>query len=140
MISSYEVSVRAGFPSPALDYQESRISLDEQFIRHPLSTFVVQCTGDSMIGAFIPPRAHLVIDRSLTPHNGDIVLAEINGEFTVKILKKNDFKCWLVPTAIYLSPGSQPSTDLPVARKQSFKARNYSELHLPSSPDIHQKS
>jgi DNA polymerase V len=50
-----------------------------------------------MINAFIPPKAKLIVDRSLAPKNGDIILAEVNGEFTVKFLKKNDFKCWLVP-------------------------------------------
>jgi DNA polymerase V len=93
----YEGPVKAGFPSPAMDYLEERISLDKELIKHPLSTFIVESTGDSMINAFIPPRAKLLIDRSLTPKNGDIVLAILNGEFTVKYLKKNDFKCWLIP-------------------------------------------
>ena len=93
----YEGPVRAGFPSPAMDYLEERIKLDEELIKHPLSTFIVDSLGDSMINAFIPPKAKLLVDRSLTPKNGDIVLAILNGEFTVKYLKKNDFKCWLVP-------------------------------------------
>ena len=93
----YEGPVKAGFPSPALDYLEERISLDKELIKHPLSTFIVESTGDSMINAFIPPKAKLLIDRSLTARNGDIVLAVINGEFTVKYLKKNDLRCWLVP-------------------------------------------
>ncbi len=96
MVSSYATPVHAGFPSPALDYLEERISLDKEYIKHPLSTFIIECTGDSMINAFIPPKAKLVVDRSITPKNGDIVLAELNGEFTVKFLKKNDFKCWLI--------------------------------------------
>jgi DNA polymerase V len=93
----YEGPVKAGFPSPAMDYMEERISLDKELIKHPLSTFIVESSGDSMINAFIPPRAKLLVDRSLTPKNGDIVVAAVNGEFTVKYLKKNDFKCWLVP-------------------------------------------
>ena len=96
-ISNYAVAVPAGFPSPAMDYVEDRIDLNEAFIKHPLSTFLIESVGDSMINAFIPPRARLLIDRSLTPKNGDIVLAELDGEFTVKFLKKTDFKCWLVP-------------------------------------------
>jgi DNA polymerase V len=96
-VSSYDVSVQAGFPSPALDYMEERIDLNKVFIKHPLATFIVECRGDSMINAFIPPKAKLIVDRSLTPKNGDIVLAELNGEFTVKFLKKNDFRCWLIP-------------------------------------------
>ncbi|HEX5024576.1 MAG TPA: translesion error-prone DNA polymerase V autoproteolytic subunit [Agriterribacter sp.] len=93
----YDTPVKAGFPSPAMDYIEERIDLNQELIRHPLSTFIVESTGDSMINAFIPPKAKLVVDRSLTARNGDIVLAVLNGEFTVKFLKKNDFKCWLIP-------------------------------------------
>lgn len=96
-VSSYSVAVQAGFPSPALDYLEERIDLNKTFIQHPLATFIVECRGHSMINAFIPPKARLIVDRALTPKNGDIVLAELNGEFTVKFLKKNDFKCWLIP-------------------------------------------
>ena len=96
-ISFFESVVHAGFPSPANDYLEKRIDLNEIFIKHPLSTFIIECTGDSMINAFIPPTARLIIDRSLVAKNGDIVLAVLNGEFTVKYLKKNDRKCWLVP-------------------------------------------
>jgi DNA polymerase V len=96
-IQSFPVSVPAGFPSPATDYLEERIDLSKELIRHPLSTFLVQSEGDSMINAFIPPKALLLVDRSLTPQNGDIVLAVLNGDFTVKFLKKNNLKCWLVP-------------------------------------------
>ena len=96
-IAFFDAAVMAGFPSPANDYLEKRLDLNDIIIKHPLSTFIVSCKGDSMINAFIPPKAMLVIDRSLTPKNGDIVLAVLNGEFTVKYLKKNDRKCWLVP-------------------------------------------
>jgi DNA polymerase V len=93
----YETAVPAGFPSPALDYMEERIDLSRELISHPLSTFIVECTGDSMMGAFIPPKARLLVDRSLTPVNGSIVVAVLNGEFTVKFLRKNEHRCWLVP-------------------------------------------
>jgi DNA polymerase V len=96
-IPYYPVPVKAGFPSPAADYIEERIDLNTEYIKHPLSTFLVDCEGDSMINAFIPPRAKLIVDRSLTARNGDIVLAVLNGELTVKYLRKNEFKCWLVP-------------------------------------------
>lgn len=97
LIRSYSNRVQAGFPSPALDYMEERIDLNTALIKRPLSTFLVETTGDSMINAFIPPKATLIVDRSITPHNGDIVLAVINGEFTVKFLKKNDHNCYLIP-------------------------------------------
>ena len=93
----YEAAVPAGFPSPALDYMEERIDLTRELIPHPLSTFIVESIGDSMMGAFIPSRARLIVDRSLDPVNGSIVVAVINNEFTVKFFKKNDHMCWLVP-------------------------------------------
>ena|SRR5665213_1598859 len=89
--------VKCGFPSPAMDYMEERIDLNAELIKHPISTFLIECEGNSMIDAFIPPRAKLIIDRSINAKNGDIILAVLNGEFTVKYFKKNDFKCWLVP-------------------------------------------
>jgi DNA polymerase V len=93
----YDSKVPAGFPSPALDYMEKRIDLNEELIKHPLATFICQSEGVSMINAFIPPKAKLIVDRSLNPKNGDIVLATLNGEFTVKFFKKNQYKCWLCP-------------------------------------------
>ncbi len=84
-----------GFPSPALDYLEDRIDLNKLLVQHPQATFFVRSEGLSMVNAFIPPKAHLVVDRALSPKNGDIVLAVVNGEFTVKFLIKNDSKCWL---------------------------------------------
>jgi DNA polymerase V len=89
--------VAAGFPSPALDYKEERIDLTKAFVPHPLTTFLFQCEGDSMINAFIPRRAWLLVDRSLTPVNGDIIVGILNGQMVVKFLKKNDCKCWLIP-------------------------------------------
>ena len=97
LIPYIDFKIPAGFPSPANDYVEERIDLNKEFIKHPLSTFIIDSSGDSMINAFIPPKAKLIIDRSLTPKNGDIVLAVVNGEFTIKYYKKNEFKCWLVP-------------------------------------------
>jgi DNA polymerase V len=96
-VSLIETPIPAGFPSPAADYQEKRIDIAQYLVPHPISTFFVRTTGDSMINAFIPPLALLIVDRSKSAHNGDIVVAVINGEFTVKFLRKNDLKCWLVP-------------------------------------------
>lgn len=91
------MAVAAGFPSPAEDYMEDRINLNNFLIQHPEATFIVKCTGDSMIQAFIPRLCYLVVDKSITAVNGDIVVASVNGEFTVKYLRKNEYKCWLVP-------------------------------------------
>ncbi|WP_018615724.1 LexA family protein [Segetibacter koreensis] len=96
-IPYYNFRVPAGFPSPAMDYLEERIDLNKVFIKHPLSTFLIDCAGTSMIEAFIPPKCKLIIDRSLTAKNGDIVFAVLAGEFTVKYFKKIGDKCWLCP-------------------------------------------
>ncbi len=96
-ILSYQGAIPAGFPSPAMDYLEEPIDLNDVFIKNPLSTFVFESEGSSMINAFIPAKARVLVDRSVTPKNGDIVLAILEGEFTIKFLKKNDLKCWLCP-------------------------------------------
>lgn len=97
LIPFFPAKVPAGSPSPAMDYLEERIDLNKVLIKHPLSTFIVESEGTSMVNAFIPPKAKLVVDRAVTPKNGDIVLAILNGEFTVKFLKKNEYRCFLVP-------------------------------------------
>lgn len=93
----FDQSVPAGFPSPAMDYIEERIDLNKELIKDPLCTFLISCEGTSMVNAFIPPKAKLLIDRSVTAQNGHIVLAVLNGEFTVKFLKRSGPKVWLCP-------------------------------------------
>jgi DNA polymerase V len=80
-------AVRAGFPSPAEDYVEGGLDLNEHLIRHPAATFIVRVEGDSMIGAGIFPGDLLVVDRSIEPHDGHVVIAAVAGELTVKRLK-----------------------------------------------------
>lgn len=91
-----DTGVPAGFPSPATDYVEERINLNNFLIRNPSSTFVFKCTGLSMVDAFMPPLCRIVVDRSIKPKNGDIVLAYYNGGFTVKYLQVNEHKCKLI--------------------------------------------
>ena len=69
--------VAAGFPSPADDYIEGRLSLDEYLIQHKEATFFVRAKGNSMVGAGIFDGDLLVVDKSLTPASGDIVIAKI---------------------------------------------------------------
>lgn len=78
--------VSAGFPSPADDYIEGRLSLDEHLIQHKDSTFFVRAKGQSMTGAGIFDGDLLVVDKSLNPTSGDIVIAVIDGDLTVKRL------------------------------------------------------
>lgn len=78
--------ISAGFPSPAEDYLENRIDLNEHLIRNPSSTFFLKVSGNSMTEAGIQDGDLLVIDRSLDPRPKQIVIAIIDGEFTVKKL------------------------------------------------------
>jgi DNA polymerase V len=90
-------SVSAGFPSPADDYIEGKLDMNEYLIRNPSATFFVRVTGDSMIEAGIHSGDILVVDRSLTPKNDSIVIAVINGELLVKRLQKVKNKLYLYP-------------------------------------------
>src|SRR5690606_22581593 len=76
--------VACGFPSPAQDYIEDRLDLNRLAVRHPSATYFVKVSGDSMIGAGIGDGDLLVVDRSLDAGHGDIVVAAVAGEFTVK--------------------------------------------------------
>ncbi|GGW61614.1 translesion error-prone DNA polymerase V autoproteolytic subunit [Alishewanella tabrizica] len=78
--------ISAGFPSPAQDYVERTLDLNELCIRHPTATFFVKVSGDSMKNAGIYHEDILVVDRALHARHGDIVVAFINQEFTVKEL------------------------------------------------------
>ncbi len=83
-------AVSAGFPSPADDYYEKRLDLNEYCIRNRAATFFVEVEGDSMTGAGIYDGDILIVDRSLDPKPGDVVVAYLNNEFTVKRLVKRD--------------------------------------------------
>lgn len=97
-------TVAAGFPSPATDYIEKTIDLNDYLVRHPSATFMVRAEGESMTGAFIPAKALLVIDRSLTAKHNDIILAAVNGDFTVKRLIQKPDEVWLYPANSKFKP------------------------------------
>lgn len=79
-------SVRAGFPSPADDYLEQALDLNEHVIQHPAATYYVRAQGESMMRVGIHDGDLLVVDRALEPVHGDIVIAALDGELTCKIL------------------------------------------------------
>lgn len=79
--------VPAGFPSPAADYVEDTLNLNDLCIRHPAATYFVRAEGDSMIDVGIFSGDILIVDSSLTPRHGDVIIASLNGEFTVKELE-----------------------------------------------------
>ncbi len=84
----YGSFVKAGFPSPAEDYAECQLDLNEHLIAHPAATFFVRASGNSMINVGIHDKDLLIVDRSLDPVGGKIVIAAINGELTVKRFQK----------------------------------------------------
>ncbi len=89
-------NVSAGFPSPADDYIDRQLDLNEYLISNPAATFFVRVAGDSMIEAGINNDDILIVDRSLEPISGKIVIAVINGELTVKRLFKSPSACLLI--------------------------------------------
>ena len=80
-------AVAAGFPSPAQDYFDGSLDLNDHLIRDKTSTFIVRVSGESMTGAGISDGDELVVDRSLTPTHGSVVIAILDGELTVKRLE-----------------------------------------------------
>lgn len=96
-IKLYSSRVQAGFPSPADDFIERSLDLNEHLISHPSATFFVRVSGDSMIGAGIHHNDILIVDRSLKPKNDSIIIAVLNGELTVKRLKIKENSYSLAP-------------------------------------------
>lgn len=97
-LPSYSSKIRAGFPSPADDYVEEMLDINQLLIQHPSASYIVRVDNDadSMIGIGIFPSDYLVVDRSIEAANGDVVIAEVNGEFTVKELSLGEIVA-LVP-------------------------------------------
>ncbi|MCK5478543.1 MAG: translesion error-prone DNA polymerase V autoproteolytic subunit [Methylococcales bacterium] len=79
--------VAAGFPSPADDYIEKTLDLNDLLVQKPAATFFVRAEGESMLGAGIHPNDILVVDRSIDPVPNKIIICALNGELTVKRLK-----------------------------------------------------
>ena len=113
-IPLFTEAVAAGFPSPATDYCESRLDLNDLCVKHPAATYFVRAQGDSMIDAGIFPDDVLVVDCSLTAKHGDIVIVALNGELTVKKLETKP-KLRLVPMNSEYSPIDVPEdTDIEI--------------------------
>jgi DNA polymerase V len=97
MLPFYATAVQAGFPSPADDYLEGALDLNEHLIRRPAATFFLRVLGDSMTGAGIHSGDLLIVDRSMHPANGRIVIAVVDGELTVKRLSRRRGRVRLMP-------------------------------------------
>lgn len=105
-------SIAAGFPSPADDYIDRTLDLNEFLVRHPAATFFVRVAGESMIDAGIHPGDILIVDRSIEPADDRIVIAALNGELTVKRIRMESGRICLAPEnprfpAIEITPDMQ---------------------------------
>ena len=89
--------IKAGFPSPAADFDESKISLDNVLVKNREATFYAKASGSSMIGAGIDDGDILVIDRSLEPQNNKVAVCFIDGEFTIKRIQAEKDCVYLMP-------------------------------------------
>jgi DNA polymerase V len=104
LVQLISTPVRAGFPNPAEDARGIALDLNELVAKHPVSTFYLRVEGDSMTGAGIVHGDIVAVDKSLQPRSGDIVVAAVDGDFTLKHLKRDGDKAWLVPA----NPDYQP--------------------------------
>jgi DNA polymerase V len=102
------VAVAAGYPSPAQDYFDGRIDLNEHLIKDITSTYVVRVSGNSMEGAGISDGDELIVDRALEPKDGSVVIAVLDGELTIKRLR-------LTPGGVLLQAENANYPDIRVA-------------------------
>ncbi|MDR1962391.1 MAG: translesion error-prone DNA polymerase V autoproteolytic subunit [Planctomycetaceae bacterium] len=107
-------SIPAGFPSPVDNTDTERLDLTAHLIRHPEATFFLRVNGHSMIGAGIFDGDLIIVDRSLTPLSGDIVVAVLDGEFTIKRL-------WVKGNQIELKPENPKFKTIRVADESQLE-------------------
>lgn len=100
----YGSKVAAGLPSPADDYIEKQLDLNEHLIKHPAATFFVRASGKSMIDVGIHENDILIVDRSMVPTSGKIVIAALDGQLTVKRLLKKGNTLFLMPENKHFKP------------------------------------
>lgn len=96
--------IQCGFPSPATDYIEMNLNLHDYLVKKPAATFFMRAKGDSMLGAGIYPNDLLIVDRSIHARSGCVVVASINGEFTLKRLYSNGVQQKLLPENLKYKP------------------------------------
>lgn len=96
-IPYFSAGISAGFPSPALDFEDLKIDLNKHLIRNPSATFFGKVKGQSLKNAGIEDGDLMVIDRSVSPKNNKIVVVFLDGEFTAKRIEKRGTELWLMP-------------------------------------------
>lgn len=109
-----QTGISAGFPSPADDFKEFKISLDKTLVRNKEATFYAKVSGQSMVGAGLDDGDLLVVDKSLEPQHNKIAVCFIDGEFTVKRLK-------VTPEGIYLQPENPAYDPIKVTNDNDFQ-------------------
>ena len=117
-------TVEAGFPSPAEEELADTLSFDDLLVKNREATFLLKVSGDSMIEAGILPGDMVIVDRSQTPKSGDIVIAEVDGEWTMKYLRKRGDMVTLVPANPKYKP-VRPKNELKIAGVVTAVVRKY---------------
>ena len=117
-------TVEAGFPSPAEEELADNLSLDDLLIQNPEATFLLKVSGDSMSEAGILPGDMVLVDKGENPKNGDIVIAEVDGEWTMKYLKKRGENVVLLPANPKYQP-IRPKKELKIAGVVTAVIRKY---------------
>ncbi len=117
-------SVEAGFPSPAEEELVDTLSLDDLLIQNREATFLLKVSGDSMTGAGIMPGDMVIVDKGRTPKSGDIVIAQVDGEWTMKFLRKRGDNVTLVPANPKYQP-IKPKNELKVSGVVTAVVRKY---------------
>jgi len=117
-------TVEAGFPSPAEEELADTLSLDDMLIQNHEATFLLRVSGDSMCEAGILPGDMVIVNKGQTPQNGDIVIAEVDGEWTMKYLKKRGGSVILVPANANYKP-IKPKNELKIAGVVTAVVRKY---------------
>ena len=117
-------TVEAGFPSPAEEELADTMSLDALLIQNPQATFLLKVSGDSMSGAGILPGDMVIVDKGQVPRSGDIVIAEVDGQWTMKYLKKRGDAVSLIPANPNYKP-IRPKNELKIAGVVTAVVRKY---------------
>ena len=117
-------SVEAGFPSPAEEELADTLSLDDLLIENPNATFLLKVSGDSMSEAGILPGDMVIVDKGQTPKSGDIVIAEVDGQWTMKYLRKRGESLTLIPANPNYKP-IKPKNELKIAGVVTAVVRKY---------------
>ena len=140
LIPLYGEAIYAGFKSPAADYEEAKIDLNDYVSKYPEATFFARVIGECMLGSGIYPNDLLVVDRSLTPSQGDIVVGIIDNEFVVRAFYQHGGKDFLMPDNLYFQPierneathfeiwGVVPHTVLDQRRRNAARVNRFDQV------------